>query len=153
MKKLLTLVAAAAFSTLVPTAHAQTASNNFDVTVNLSSQCRAANNGTQTVDFGTYTAFQAGIQGSSTANLVFDCTRGFAPTTVAFDTVNGTAAGVGVLAGLQYTLTAAAAVVTVLAGVPSRRELETPVRTRSRERCRPDRRALRRAARPPMSAR
>ena len=117
MKKLLSIVAAAAFSFLVPTAQAQTASNDFNVTVNLSSQCRASNSGTQTVDFGTYTAFQAGNQGSTTANLVFECTRGFAPTTVAFDTVNGTAAGVGVLAGLQYTLTTAAAVVT--AGTPA----------------------------------
>jgi hypothetical protein len=41
-------------------------------------------------------------------NLTFQCTRGFSPVSAAFDTVNGTAAGVGVVQGLQYTLTAAA---------------------------------------------
>src|ERR1051325_2671796 len=47
--------------------------------------------------------------------LTFDCTRGLAPVSVAFDTVNGTAAGVGVLAGLQYSLSTSAA--TTVAGI------------------------------------
>ena len=110
MKKIL---AAAVLAAVVPAVHAASpAPNNFTVQVNLSSQCEATNDGTQTVDFGTYTAFGAAANAPA-VGLTFRCTRGFAPVSVAFDTVdaNSTAAGVGVLAGLQYTLTAAAAVV------------------------------------------
>jgi hypothetical protein len=99
--------AAAAFVAFTPFADAATTSSNFTVQVTLSSQCAATNSGTTTVSFGTYTAFQGAAQGSNSVNLTFQCTRGFAPVSVAFDVVNGTAAGVGVLAGLQYTLTAA----------------------------------------------
>ena len=86
--------------------HAANTANNFDVTVTLTSQCKVTNNATQTVGFGTYVAFQAAAQSQSGtgAALAFRCTRGFAPTSTAFDTVNGTDAGVGVLQGLQYTL-------------------------------------------------
>ena len=101
-------IAAAAFAAFVPWVHAATTSSNFTVQVTLTSQCAATNSGTTTVSFGTYTAFQATAQGSNTVNLTFQCTRGFAPVSVAFDTVNGTAAGAGVLTGLQYTLTAGA---------------------------------------------
>lgn len=90
------------------TAQAGTTNNNFNVSTSLSSQCSATNSGSTTVDFGTYTAFQVAALPSTSVNLQFQCTRGFAPTSVAFDTVNGTAAGVGVLVGLQYTLTAGA---------------------------------------------
>jgi hypothetical protein len=99
---------AVAFAAVIPFADAATTSSNFTVSVTLSSQCAATNSGTTTVSFGTYTAFQGAAQGSNSVNLTFQCTRGFAPVSVAFDTVNGTAAGVGVLQGLQYTLTAAA---------------------------------------------
>ncbi len=109
MKKLLISVAMASmFGAMVSPVMAATASNNFNVSVSLTSQCRQTNTGTQTVDFGTYTAFQAGAQGSSTANLTFECTRGFSPISTAFDVVNGLATGEGVVQGLQYTLTAAA---------------------------------------------
>jgi spore coat protein U-like protein len=93
---------------MAPGAEAATTSNNFNVTVTLTSQCAATNSGTTTVAFGTYTAFQAAAQPGSSVNLTFQCTRGFPPVSVAFDVVNGTAAGVGVVQGLQYTLTAAA---------------------------------------------
>jgi hypothetical protein len=110
MKKILaTAILAALF---IPAAHAVNVTNNFTVAVNLSSQCRASNNNTQTIDFGTYTAFVGPSVAAPTAALTFDCTRGFAPTSVAFDTTNGLATGEGVLAGLQYGLSAAAAVVT-----------------------------------------
>ena len=114
MKKLLISVAMAAmFGAMASPVMAAAASNNFNVSVTLSSQCRQTNTGTQTVDFGTYTAFQAGAQASvASASLAFECTRGFSPVSTAFDTVlaDSTAAGVGVVQGLQYALTAAAPV-------------------------------------------
>ena len=102
------LVAVAGILAAIPGAQAATTSNNFNVTVTLTSQCAATNSGTTTVAFGTYTAFQAAAQPGSAVNLTVQCTRGFSPVSVAFDVVNGTAAGVGVIQGLQYTLTAAA---------------------------------------------
>lgn len=105
------LVGAAIGLALASTAQAGTANNDFNVSTSLSSQCTATNSGTTTVDFGTYTAFQVGVQTSTSVNLQFQCTRGFAPTSTAFDIVNGTAAGVGVLVGLQYTLTAGSAAI------------------------------------------
>jgi hypothetical protein len=102
------LAAVTALAVLIPGAQAATTSNNFNVTVTLTSQCAATNSGTTTVAFGTYTAFQAAAQPGSAVNLTVQCTRGFSPVSVAFDVVNGTAAGVGVVQGLQYTLTAAA---------------------------------------------
>jgi hypothetical protein len=109
MKKILTAAAVAAAFAIVPNAQAAgTANNNFNVTTTLTSQCTATNSGTQTVDFGTYIAFQGTAQTGTPVNLLFQCTRGFSPTSAAFDTVNGTAAGVGLITGLQYTLTAAA---------------------------------------------
>lgn len=108
MKRVLTVAAVAAAFAMVPAAQAATTNNNFNVSTTLTSQCAATNSGTTTVDFGTYVAFQVAAQPSTSVNLTFQCTRGFAPTSVAFDVVNGTAAGVGVLAGLQYTLTAGA---------------------------------------------
>ena len=94
---------------LASTAQAGTTNNNFNVSTSLSSQCSATNSGSTTVDFATYTAFQVAPQTSTSVNLQFQCTRGFAPMSTAFDTLNGTAAGVGVLVGLQYTLTAGSA--------------------------------------------
>jgi spore coat protein U-like protein len=108
VKRVLTAAAVAAAFAMVPTAQAATTPNNFNVSTTLTSQCAATNSGTTTVDFGTYVAFQVAPQASTSVNLQFQCTRGFAPTSVAFDVVNGTAAGVGVLAGLQYTLSAGA---------------------------------------------
>ncbi len=103
------LIGAAVGLALASTAQAGTTNNNFNVSTSLSSQCSATNSGSTTVDFATYTAFQVAPQTSTSVNLQFQCTRGFAPVSTAFDTVNGTAAGVGVLVGLQYTLTAGSA--------------------------------------------
>ena len=105
MKRFLACAAIAGLA-FASTAQAGTANNNFTVSTSLTSMCTATNSGTATVDFGTYVAFQAGIQGSTTVNLLFQCTRGLTAPTVAFDT----GSGLGVVAGLQYTLTAAAAV-------------------------------------------
>jgi hypothetical protein len=86
--------------------------NDFDVTVTLSSQCRAMDSGTKTLAFGTYTAFQATALDATPIDIEFECTRGLVPTTVAFDVVNGTAIGGGVLAGLNYDMDIGIAVVT-----------------------------------------
>jgi spore coat protein U-like protein len=96
----------------LPASQAADISNTFAVTVSLTSQCRAKDSGTKTLAFGTYTAFQTGAQSATGINIEFECTRGFAPTSVAFDTTNGTAIGGGVLAGLNYDIDFAAAVVT-----------------------------------------
>lgn len=103
------LIAAAILGAAALPAQSATSNNNFNVSTSLSSQCQATNSGSQTVDFGTYTAFQAAPQPSTSVNLLFQCTRGFAPASVAFDTVNGNAAGAGVLVGLQYNLSAGTA--------------------------------------------
>jgi spore coat protein U-like protein len=108
MRKLVlkALAAALTLASVAPALQAATTTNNFNVTVTLTSQCQVTNDATQTVDFGTYIAFQATAHAQNTsATLNFRCTRGFAPTSTAFDTVNGTSTGVGVLQGLQYTLT------------------------------------------------
>ena len=109
--KIRLLAAALAVALFAPAVEAaSTVNNNFTVSVNLSSRCVATNSGATTLDFGTYTAFQGAAQSpAAPVTLAFDCTRGLAPVSVAFDTVNGTAAGVGVLAGLQYGLSTGAA--------------------------------------------
>ena len=104
MKRILTAAVAAAFAAMVPMAQAATTDNNFNVAVTLTSVCEATNDSTQTVDFGTYAAFQTTVQSSNSVNLTFRCTRGYAPLSVAFDG----GSGVGVLQGLQYTLVAGA---------------------------------------------
>jgi hypothetical protein len=78
-------------------------SANVNVKVNLTSQCKlAAAAPTLAVDFGSYTAFQAGAAAPATPQT-FDvkCTHNFgtAPT-VTWDT----GSGLGVISGLQYTL-------------------------------------------------
>lgn len=106
MKKFLisTVTAAALLASAAPAAIATTVTSDFTVSVQLAAQCQALNTGTQTVDFGTYTAF--GSAKSASANLTFNCTRGLAVPTFSFDTINGSAAGYGVLAGLNYGLSA-----------------------------------------------
>jgi hypothetical protein len=113
------LAAALAFASIASVEAASTVNNDFTVKVSLSSRCIAKNSGATTADFGTYTAFGAAAT-TNTVTLNFDCTRGLVPASVAFDTVNGTAAGEGVLAGLQYTLaTSAAATVAGTAATPT----------------------------------
>ncbi len=107
-----TLAFSALFAVSMPLTQAADISNDFTVQVVLSSQCRAVATGTKTLDFGTYTAFQATQQDATAIDIEFECTRGLAPTTVAFDAVNGTAIGGGVLGGLNYDMEYATAVVT-----------------------------------------
>lgn len=108
MKKFLisTVTAAALLASVTPVAMASTVASDFSVSVQLAAQCQALNTGTQTVAFGTYTAFQT-TPITASANLTFNCTRGLAIPTFSFDATNGSAAGYGVLAGLNYGLSAA----------------------------------------------
>ena len=115
MNKLL-VTAAVAFSTMsaVAPAQAATVSGNFNVTVNLTSVCTMAAIGN--LDFGTYTAFQAGVQTATNTTATLTCTRGLAGVTANFDTTPAigatgaaaaaTAVGAGVIHGLQYDITA-----------------------------------------------
>ncbi len=89
-------------------------SATFNASVTLTSVCRVkTGSDNQTLNFGTYTAFQGGAQNAAGINIDFECTRGFAAApTVAFDTgtdmtstaAAATATGEGVVAGLRYTL-------------------------------------------------
>src|SRR3982751_2743893 len=104
MNKLIKVAVAAAFAAASVSANAAVTNNDFTVQVNLASQCQAVASGTQTMDFGTYTAFQPGIQPGSAVNLTFNCMRNYGLVSVAFDTANGSAIGEGVLAGLRYVM-------------------------------------------------
>jgi hypothetical protein len=100
-----TLVAIGTLSALAPASFAQALTGDVTVTVALASKCRVDPDGsTPVVDFGTYTAF-GGAKVGTTGDVTFECTRGFGGTPVAaWDTAGGTATGIGVIAGLQYTL-------------------------------------------------
>lgn len=114
-KNLLTrLIAISTFVILFP-AQAGTVNGNFNVTVNLTSVCTMAAIGD--LAFGTYTAFQAGIQTATNTTATLTCTRGLTGVTANFDTAatGSTAAGAatnavgaGVIAGLEYNITATA---------------------------------------------
>lgn len=107
MKKLLV-------STIVASLFAATASQaatlgptNFDVNVDLSAKCQLVGVPVPVLDFGVYTAFVAAATPAPTTNIGVECTRGLAAPAYSFD--GGT--GYGVLAGLNYNVTATDAVV------------------------------------------
>lgn len=115
MKNILrTLAVVAAIATLAPVAQAGTATADVTVSVNLTSKCRwqggPATNPAITVDFGTYVAFQTGAAtGTPSSGATLECTRGFGGTPAAsWDGSGAAATGGGVVAGLNYTLTATA---------------------------------------------
>jgi spore coat protein U-like protein len=102
------------------TSEAATVAGNFNVTVTLTSKCTMGSVGD--LAFGTYTAFQVGTQTATPITATLSCTRGLlaAGITAAFDTlaVGSTAAatatngvGAGVIAGLEYNITATPGVV------------------------------------------
>lgn len=107
MKEFLTsaIAAVTVMAAVVPAAHAATVNSTFDVSVALSAICTATNLAATTVAFGTYTAFQSADK-TAFVDLTFSCTRGLTAPTFAFDAINGTALGGGVLAGLNYSLAA-----------------------------------------------
>jgi hypothetical protein len=99
---------------------AATANANFDVTVALTTQCRVASGSATALGFGTYTAFQGTALAATPATITFECTRGLAAPTIAFNSgvdmttsaAGATATGEGVVGGLRYTLAVGAATVT-----------------------------------------
>lgn len=103
-------------------AFAATTSANFNASVTLTSACQIkTGSNSQTLNFGTYTAFQTTAGTATPIDIEFECTRGFAAApTVAFDTgtdkdstsTGATATGAGVVSGLRYTLAVAAGVKT-----------------------------------------
>lgn len=105
-----TLAVVAAFACVASTASAQSMLSNSSVTVSvtLTSQCKWTTSAPTglAVAFGTYTAFRATpLTPATPATFSVTCTRNFGTSpTVTWDTTNGTNTGIGVLAGLQYTL-------------------------------------------------
>ena len=108
MKKFLTSAVAVAIlaAGFVPVAQATDVTSSFTVSVALVAKCTANNSGALTLDFGSYTAFGSAVN-ATPIDLTFDCTRGLTAPTFAFDTAGGSATGYGVLAGLNYKLSAA----------------------------------------------
>jgi hypothetical protein len=113
---LISAVAAATLAAaLVPAAHAVDVPAAFTVSVDLTSKCEVQSQDTATLAF-TYAAF-AGSAATQTApiNVVFKCTRNLAAPTAKFDDDGSTKSssvtgasptGVGLVAGLRYTITA-----------------------------------------------
>jgi len=117
MKKILfsAIAVVSLMAALIPaSARAAATSSSFNVSVTLAAQCQATNSGSQTVDFGTYTAF--GAAKTAAVSLTFNCTRGLATPTFTFDTANGNVNGDGVLAGLNYSLSTTTTPTTVTTG-------------------------------------
>jgi hypothetical protein len=122
-KTILVLAGVASILAVVPAAQAAAlVAGNFNVSVTLISQCTIAS-AIGNLSFGTYTAFQGGDQPATPVTTTLSCTRGLldAGVKAAFDTVDGdstaaaaatTAEGAGVLAGLQYGITATPGTIT-----------------------------------------
>ena len=114
MKNVIRILAVvAAIAALAPAAQAGTATADVTVSVNLTSKCRWQGGGADpaiTVDFGTYVAFQTGAAtGNPSGGATPECTRGFGRSpAVSWDGSGAAATGGGVVAGLNYTLTATA---------------------------------------------
>jgi spore coat protein U-like protein len=115
MNKLLAALLASVtlLAATIPASQAATVAQPFNVTVTLTSVCTMAAVGD--LAFGTYTAFQAGVQTATATTATLTCTRGLTGVTANFDTAApgstaaaaaGTAVGAGVIAGLQYDITA-----------------------------------------------
>ena len=106
MKKQLLIVTAIAATLAAPAALAAgTANSTFNVSATLTSVCTTTTVGTPVIAFGTYTAFGAAIGPVAvSAPATFQCTRGLPAPTAAYDVAGG--GNGGVIAGLQYTLSA-----------------------------------------------
>lgn len=102
------------FVATMPVANAASVTQPFNVTVTLTSVCTMAAIGD--LAFGTYTAFQAAAQTATSTTATLTCTRGLTGVTANFDTTGAigstgaaaapTAVGAGVIAGLEYNITA-----------------------------------------------
>lgn len=118
--KKMAMLSFAVLLTGISGAQAATVGGNFNVTVTLTSKCTMA--AVSDLAFGTYTSFQSGAQIAPAITATLTCTRGMLASgvTAAFDIIaaGSTAAasatnavGAGVLAGLQYDITAIPSVV------------------------------------------
>ncbi len=115
------LIVAALFTGMMPAAQAATSGpHSFNVTVALTSVCTLPVAITP-LAFGTYVAFQGGVQTATATSASFTCTRGLTGITANFDTAapgstaaaaNTNAVGAGVIQGLQYDITATPGTVT-----------------------------------------
>ncbi len=121
MKHLNRLTAAAAcLAALASSAFADTVSKQFSVSATFTPACLTNNSSPTTLDFGSYTAFGSAATSAPTTSISFKCSRGMTLTSAVFDpgtdastgTASTTPTGAGVVAGLRYTLTTAAAVKT-----------------------------------------
>lgn len=115
MKKLAaTTIATAALLAAASSQAAGTVTQGVDVKVNLTAACQIQGGPitpNPVVDFGVYTAFQAtSVTATVTPQptITIECTRGHAVPTYSFD--GGT--GYGVIAGLNYEVTAIPSIVT-----------------------------------------
>lgn len=110
MKKLAatTIAAATMFAATANVSQAATVPAGFTVQVALTAACTAA--AAPLLDFGTYTAFVGASIPAPTSAIAMTCTRGLAAPTFSFDAALG--GNYGVIAGLNYSLGAAAGAVT-----------------------------------------
>ena len=121
MKKLLISAAmAATFGAMIPAAQALTVGpTSFNVTVTLTPLCTMAAFSPAALAFGSYTAFGGAVAATPTS-AILTCTRGLTGVSAAFDTgvdktssaIQTSPTGEGVVAGLNYTMTATRSAVT-----------------------------------------
>ena len=109
-----TVVAVAMVTALTPAAQALTVGpTGFNVTVTLTPVCTMAAFSPAALAFGSYTAFGGAVAATPTS-AILTCTRGLTGVSAAFDTgvdktssaIQTSPTGEGVVAGLNYTMTA-----------------------------------------------
>ena len=117
LKKLVAsaVVAVAMVAALTPAAQALTVGpTGFNVTVTLTPVCTMAAFSPAALAFGSYTAFSVAAVAATPTSAVLTCTRGLTGVSAAFDTgvdktssaIQTSPTGEGVVAGLNYTMTA-----------------------------------------------
>lgn len=120
MKHHLAIVLVGLTALAASSARATDVAQNFTVSANFTPACVSNNGSAPALDFGNYTAFGSAGTAAPTATISFKCSRALTLVSAVFDTATGasssvagaTPTGAGVIAGLQYTLTTAAAVKT-----------------------------------------
>lgn len=98
-------------------ARADATSQTFTVSTTFTPAC-VSTGAAPTLNFGAYTAFGSAATSAPTGTISFRCSRALTLVSAVFDsgadasagTASATPTGAGVIAGLQYTLTTAAAV-------------------------------------------
>lgn len=108
VKKLAAAIATALFAA---TAQAAPITQDFDVKVTLDAVCRIQGGAPATnpeLNFGTYTAFDSASTPAPTLDIAIECTRGLAKPSlkIGVTDVDSTTPFYGVVAGLNYSVTA-----------------------------------------------